>query len=134
MAILVEIAILVEMAMHGQTWPYMAIHGHAWPCMAMHGHAWPDMGMYGHIWPCMAMYGHAWPDMAIISSERHSKSKKLYKINEIRKAKLPLGAQNCERIRKPKFHVFWLFTPLFGRFRLSRVFQTTGFEEIYRLI
>ena len=46
----------------------------------------------------------------------------------------PLGAQNCERIRKPKFHVFWLFTPLFGRFRLSRIFQTTGFEEIYRLI
>ena len=61
-------------------------------------------------------------------------SKKLYKINEIRKVKLPLGAQNCERIRKPKFHVFWLFAPLFGRFRLSRLSQTTGFEEIYRFI
>ena len=53
---------------------------------------------------------------------------------KLRKAKLPLGAQDCDRIRKPKFHVFWFFTPLFGRFRLSSVFQTTGLEEIYRLI
>ena len=35
---------------------------------------------------------------------------------------------------KPGFHVFCFFTPLFGRFRLSRVFQTTGLEEIYRLV
>ena len=29
---------------------------------------------------------------------------------------------------------FFGFSPLFGHFRLSRVLQTTGFEEIYRLI
>ena len=32
------------------------------------------------------------------------------------------------------FHVFCFFTPLFCRFRLSRVFQTTEREEIYRLV
>ena len=114
---LVETAILVEMAMHGQTRPYMAmaIYGHPWPCMAMHGHAWPDM----------AMYGHVWPDMAIISSKRHSKSKNRIFLS-VRKIARKSG--------KPGFHVFWLFTLLFGRFRLSRVFQTTGVEEIYRFI
>ena len=61
--ILVKMAILVEMAMHAQTWPYMAIYGHVWPCMAMHGRVWPCMPRHGHVWPCMAMYGRVWPCM-----------------------------------------------------------------------
>ena len=35
---------------------------------------------------------------------------------------------------KPGFHVFCLFTPLFGRFRLSRVPQREELFEIYRLV
>ena len=88
------------MARHGHIWPSMAMHGqhgHIWPSMAMHGHAWPDMAMYGHIWPCKAMYGHVWPDMAIISSKRHSKSKKSCKISENPKSRILF---RCVKLRE----------------------------------
>ena len=58
-------AILVDMAMHSQTWPYMAIYGHAWPNMAIYDHIWPCMDMHGQTWPYMALHGHKRPDMAI---------------------------------------------------------------------
>ena len=44
------------------------------------------------------------------------------------------GAQNGWKYRKTFFYVFCLFTPLFRRFRLSRVSQTQEREEIYRLV
>ena len=38
---------------------------------------------------------------------------------------------NCE---KTMFYVFWFFTPLYWRFRLSHALQTVDLEEIYRLV
>ena len=112
MAILVETAIMVEMARHGQTWPYMAIHGHAWPCMAMHGQT----------LPYMAVQGHAWPDMAIISSERHSKSKKLYKINETPKSKTKFRCAKFRKNPETKVSRFLPYFPLIWAFQiLSRI-------------
>ena len=36
--------------------------------------------------------------------------------------------------RRPGFHVFCLFTPLFRRFRLSRVSKSIDLDETYRLV
>ena len=44
------------------------------------------------------------------------------------------GAQNCWKSRKTKFYVFCLFTPLYRRFRLSRVSHAQDLDEIYRLV
>ena len=44
------------------------------------------------------------------------------------------AAQNGWKSRKTRFYVFCLFTPLYRRFRLSRVSQTIDLEEIYRLV
>ena len=44
------------------------------------------------------------------------------------------GAQNAWKCRKTKFYVFCLFTPLYRRFRLSRVWHAQECEEIYRLV
>ena len=38
---------------------------------------------------------------------------------------------NCEKTR---FYIFYFFTPLYGRFRLSHALQTIDLEEIYRLV
>ena len=37
-------------------------------------------------------------------------------------------------MRKTVFYVFYFFSPLYLRFRLSRVSQTIDLEEIYRLV
>ena len=44
------------------------------------------------------------------------------------------GAQIACKSRRTTFYVFWLFTPLFRRFRLPRVSQRTDLDEIYRLV
>ena len=44
------------------------------------------------------------------------------------------GAQIGCKSRKTGFYVFCLFTPLYGRFRLSRASQTIDIEKIYRLV
>ena len=44
------------------------------------------------------------------------------------------GAQIGCKSRKTMFYVFCLFTPLYGRFRLSRASQTIDIEKIYRLV
>ena len=36
--------------------------------------------------------------------------------------------------RKTVFSIFWLFTPLYRRFRLPHICQTIDLEEIYRLV
>ena len=100
----------------------MAMSGHAWPDMAIYGHPWPCMAIYGHVWPCMAMYGHAWPYMAIISSERHSKSKKLYKINETPKSKTSFRCAKLRKNPETKVSRFLAFYPLIWPFQtLSRI-------------
>ena len=83
------------------------------------------------MWTCMAIYGHAWPYMAIHGIK---KSQNREQISKNRKIKISLGAQKYEKIRKTRVSHFLPFYPLFGRFRLSRVFQSSGFEEIYRLV
>ena len=50
------------------------------------------------------------------------------------KITLGLDARNGCKSRKTTFCVFWLFTPLYRRFRLSRVCQTIDLEEIYGLV
>ena len=40
----------------------------------------------------------------------------------------------AENTAKNTFYVFCLFTPLFRRFRLSRVSQSIDLDEIYRLV
>ena len=40
----------------------------------------------------------------------------------------------AENPEKNRFYVFCLFTPLYRRFRLSRVSQTIDLDEIYRLV
>ena len=87
----------------------MAIYGHAWPCMARHG----------HIWPCMAMHGQTWPYMAIHGIKNQKIENKSVKIL---KSKFPLGAQNCEIIRKTRVSRFLPFYPLIWAFQtLSRI-------------
>ena len=119
-AILVEMAILIEIAMPGHIWPDMAMHGHTWPCMAI----------YGHAWPCMAMYGHAWPDMAIISSKRHSKSKKSYKINENPKSRILF---RCVKLREnPEnqgFTFFGFLPPYLGVSDSLAYFKRRGLKR-----
>ena len=44
------------------------------------------------------------------------------------------GRSKWLKITKNNFLRFWLFTPLFRRFRLPRVSQTTDLDEIYRLV
>ena len=44
------------------------------------------------------------------------------------------GAQSGCKSRKTCFYVFCFFTPLYGRFRLSRASQTIDIEKIYRLV
>ena len=44
------------------------------------------------------------------------------------------GAQNGWKSWKNMFYVFCLFTPLYRRFRLSRVSQTIDLDEIYRFV
>ena len=44
------------------------------------------------------------------------------------------GVQNGWKSRKTMFYVFCLFTPLYRRFRLSRVSQRIDLDEIYRLV
>ena len=78
--------------------------------------------MYGHIWPCMAMYGHAWPDMAIISLERHSKARNLYKINETPKSKTSFRCAKLRKNPETKVSRFLAFYPLIWAFQtLSRI-------------
>ncbi len=45
-----------------------------------------------------------------------------------------VGVKLRENPENQGFPFFWFITPLFCRFRLSRVFQTTEREEIYRLV
>ena len=40
----------------------------------------------------------------------------------------------AENLEKQKFYVFCLFTPLYRRFRLSRVSHAQDLDEIYRLV
>ena len=40
----------------------------------------------------------------------------------------------AENLEKTKFYVFCLFTPLYRRFRLSRVSHAQDLDEIYRLV
>ena len=44
------------------------------------------------------------------------------------------GVQICCKSRKTGFYVFYFFTPLYGRFKLSRALQTIDLKEIYRLV
>ena len=44
------------------------------------------------------------------------------------------GGQIGGKSRRTMSYVFCIFTPLYHRFRFSRVFQTIDIEEIYRLV
>ena len=44
------------------------------------------------------------------------------------------GAQIGCKPRKKGFYVFYIFTSLYWRFRLSRALQTIDLQEIYRLV
>ena len=44
------------------------------------------------------------------------------------------GVQNGWKSWKTTFYVFCLFTPLYRRFRLSRVWHAQDLDEIYRLV
>ena len=45
-----------------------------------------------------------------------------------------VGAQIGCKSRKTTSHIFWLFTPLYRRFRPSSALQTIDLEEIYRFL
>ena len=85
------------------------------------------------IWPG---YAPGWPSYTPLWELRADLFKKRLKFSK--NASFPRffhqGAQIGCKSRKNGFYVFCLFTPLYGRFRLSRALQTIDIEKIYRLV
>ena len=85
------------------------------------------------IWPC---YATGWPSYAPLWELRADLFKKRPK--SLKNASFSRffheDAQIVCKSRKTGFYVFCLFTPLYGRFRLSRASQTIDIEKIYRLV
>ena len=80
---------------------------------------WPSQSQDGLVSPRMAQLAPGWPSYGRPLG-------KMYFFHQ--------GAQIGCHSRKTGFYVFGLFTPLYRRFRPSRVLQTIELEKIYRFV
>ena len=99
-----------------------------WKSMEVHGSPWKSMDVHGGPWRSMEVHGGPW---IFIDFRKFSRSFRW--LSEVL-MNFRRGAQNGWKSRKTMFCVFYLFTPLYRRFSLSRVSQTRELEEIYRLV
>ena len=73
-------------------------------------------------------------DLHFYMKKAHLLSKNAHFFNALFWINFHWGAQNGWKSWKTMFYVFCLFTPLYRRFRLSRVSQRIDLDEIYRLV
>ena len=84
---------------------------------------------------CREIFSMCFPeDLHFYMKKAHLLSKNAHFFNALFWINVHWGAQNGWKSWKTRFYVFCLFTPLYRRFRLSRVSQRIDIDESYRLV
>ena len=122
----------------------MEVHGGPWRSMEVHGSPWIAMDIHGSLWTFrdVRLFSLIFIDFRKFSLIFHRFHKfSLIFIVFLLCSYIFVDFQrfSCRcakwlKSRKQHFAIFWLFTPLYRRLRLSRVSQTVDLDEIYRLV